>query len=259
MIRLKTLLSEATLSTDNEFREQVKSWEGPGPTDQANNHLAYDDANPSRPATPGQPVRGTLTIGYGTTDSVLPGLKAGMKISPSNAESLLTKGITEHEVKARGLIAKYDSYPKYVRAAILNAIYRGDLGPVTIKTINAGQWDDVATKYLQHPNFTNPGKFRGVVARMQSNADAFTKYAKELKTKPAIATTSKKTDSNPSGIDWIDTALANSYAESTYVVKPGDTLLKIALNHSMTLDDIKSVNGLTSGDDIKPGDKIKLK
>ena len=256
MIRLKYLLSEATLSTDNEFREQVKSWEGPGPTDSANNHLAYDDANPSKPVKPGQPVRGTLTIGYGTTDSVLPGLKPGMKISPSNAESLLTKGIAEHEAKARKLISKYDTYPRYVRAAILNAIYRGDLGPVTIKTINAGKWDNVATQYLQHPNFTNPGKFRGVVARMQSNADAFTKYAKELKTKPIVKA---KAVSKLSGISWIDKALAKSYAESTYVVKPGDTLLKIALDHGMTLDDIKSINNLTSGDDIKPGDKIKLK
>lgn len=258
MIRLKNLLSEATLATDPGFRENVKSWEGPGPVDAANNHLAYDDANPSKAAKPGQPVRGTLTIGYGTTDSVLPGLKPGMKISPANAESLLTKGITEHETKARGLITKYDSYPKYVRAAILNAIYRGDLGPVTIKTINAGKWDDVATQYLQHPNFTNPGKFRGVVARMQSNADAFNKYAKELKTKPVVAAKAK-TVSKPTGVSWIDKTLAKSYAESTYVVKPGDTLFKIALDHDMTLDDIKKINGLTSGDAIKPGDKINLK
>ena len=252
MIRLKNLLSESTLSTDNEFRENVKSWEGPGPTDAANNHLAYDDANPSKAATPGQPVRGTLTIGYGTTDSVLPGLKPGMKISPANAESLLTKGITEHETKARGLIQKYDSYPKYVRAAILNAIYRGDLGPVTIKTINAGQWDDVSTKYLQHPNFTNPGKFRGVVARMQSNADAFTKYAKELKTKPKTVVKPFKT-----GVDWMDNALKGD--TDIHVVKPGDTLLKIALDNNMTLDDIETINPGINGDYINPGQQINLK
>jgi GH24 family phage-related lysozyme (muramidase) len=251
MIRLKNLLIESTLSTDTDFREKVKSWEGPGPTDSANNHLAYDDANPRKAVIPGQPVRGTLTIGYGTTDSVLPGLKPGMKISPQQAEQLLTKGISEHETKARRLISKYDSYPKYVRAAILNAIYRGDLGPVTIKTINSGQWDNVATKYLQHPNFTNPGKFRGVVARMQSNADAFNKYAAELKK----LTTRSQSKTSPTGISWIDKTLA----KSVYVVKPGDTLLKIALDHQMTLDDIKSINGLTSSNNIKPGDKIKLK
>ena len=167
MIRLKNLLLEITLSTDNEFRQNVKSWEGSGPVDAAGNHFAYDDAYPKVPAKPGVQPRGTLTIGYGTTAAVLPTLRPGMKINHAAAESLLTKGIVKHEIKARGLVKKYDSYPKYLRAAILNAIYRGDLDPVTIKTINAGQWDSVATRYLQHPNFTNPGKYRGVVARMQ--------------------------------------------------------------------------------------------
>lgn len=190
MIRLKYLLSEATLASDTDFRDKVKSWEGPGPVDANNNHLAYDDANPSVPAKPGKPIQGTLTIGYGTTGVVLPNLKPGMKISPQKAEQLLTKGIVEHEAKARRLVPKYDTYPTYVREAILNAIYRGDLGPKTIATINKGQWDSVAEMYLQHPNYTNPGKFTGVVKRMKSNADAFARYAKELKPKtPAKAFT----------------------------------------------------------------------
>jgi GH24 family phage-related lysozyme (muramidase) len=183
MIRLKSILTEATLATDNDFRDKVKSWEGTGPVDANNNHLAYDDANPSVPAKPGAPVQGTLTIGYGTTAVVLPNLKPGMKISPQKAEQLLTKGIADHEAKARRLVSKYDTYPAYVREAILNAIYRGDLGPKTIAAINKGQWDNVATMYLQHPNYTSPGKFVGVVKRMKSNADAFTRYAKEIKPK----------------------------------------------------------------------------
>ena len=181
MIHLKSILSEASLAFDNEFKEMVKQWEGPGPTDANGNHLAYDDANPRVPAKPGATIIGTLTIGYGTTAAVYPSLKPGMKISKAAAEKLLAKGIADNEAKAARLIPKFASYPKYVRTAILNAIYRGDLGPVTRKMINQGKWDRVADEYLNHPNYLNPGRFKGVVKRMKSNADAFRKYASELK------------------------------------------------------------------------------
>jgi GH24 family phage-related lysozyme (muramidase) len=250
MIRLKNLLSEATLSTDNDFREQVKSWEGPGPVDANNNHLAYDDANPSKAASPGQSVRGTLTIGYGTTDSVLPGLKPGMKISPQQAEQLLTKGISEHELKARRVVPKYDSLPKYVRMAILNAIYRGDLGPKATDAINSGDWKLAAELYLQHKNFTNPGKFPGVVARMQSNADAFNKYAIDLKSIKKVS----KPKSGLTGVDWMDSAIKSGL----YKVRPGDQLLPIANKFGLTLDLIKGMNGMTN-DDIRVGQVLKVK
>ena len=184
MIRLSNLLNEASLAFDSEFKELVKQWEGPGPTDKLGNHLAYDDANPRVPAKPGTKPRGTLTIGYGTTASVLPTLKPGMKISKAEADQLLTRGIEQHERKAVQLIPKFNQYPKYVRSAILNAIYRGDLGPNTRKLINQGKWKDVSVEYLNHPNYTNPGRFKGVVQRMKSNAEAFERYANELKTTP---------------------------------------------------------------------------
>jgi GH24 family phage-related lysozyme (muramidase) len=180
MIRLSNLLNEASLAFDNEFKELVKQWEGPGPTDRNGNHLAYDDANPRVPAKPGTQPRGTLTIGYGTTAAVYPALKPGMKISKTQAEDLLVKGIEQHERKAIQLIPKFNTYPKYVRAAILNAIYRGDLGPNTRKLINQGKWKDASIEYLKHKNYTNPGKFTGVVKRMKSNADAFLKYSNEM-------------------------------------------------------------------------------
>jgi GH24 family phage-related lysozyme (muramidase) len=184
MIRLKHLLTEAApLSADNTFRKKVKEWEGPGPVDANNNHLAYDDKNPGVAVKPGVLIRGKLTIGYGTTDTVLPTLKAGMKISPSYAETLLTLGINQHEADARRLIPKYDSYPTYVREAILNARYRGDLGPDTIKLINAGKWSKVSAEYLKHKNYTNPGSLSGVVARMKANAIAFDTYAAKIKSK----------------------------------------------------------------------------
>jgi GH24 family phage-related lysozyme (muramidase) len=251
MIKLKNILTETTLANDTDFRSMVKTWEGPGPVDGNNNHLAYDDARPNVPAKPGQRIEGTLTIGYGTTATVLPTLKPGLKISAQKAEDLLTKGIIEHEAKARQLVPKYDTYPKYVQGAILNAIYRGDLGPKTAAAMNAGKWADAATMYLQHHNYTNPGKFTGVVNRMKSNADAFAKYAKELATKKPT----KSAKSKPTGVDWMDNAIASGY----YTVKPGDQLLKIALDHGLTLDYIMNLNDLTHSGDIQPGDKLALR
>jgi GH24 family phage-related lysozyme (muramidase) len=124
-------------------------------------------------------VQGVVTIGYGTTKSIYPQLKPGMKISEKQAESLLTKGIQKIESDVRRRMPKYDSYPKYIQMAIMNASYRGDLGPATIKLINSGQWNKVSKEYLNHPNYTNPGNMRGVVVRMKSNADAFDRYATE--------------------------------------------------------------------------------
>jgi GH24 family phage-related lysozyme (muramidase) len=176
MIRLKSLLSES-LAVDPEFREKVKEWEGKV-TDESGLHVSYDDATMKPVKSPKQ-VQGVVTIGYGTTKTIYPQLKPGMKISEKQAESLLTKGIQKIESDVRRRMPKYDSYPKYIQMAIMNASYRGDLGPATIKLINSGQWNKVSKEYLNHPNYTNPGNMRGVVVRMKSNADAFDRYATE--------------------------------------------------------------------------------
>ncbi len=182
MIRLKHLLSES-LAIDPEFREKVKEWEGKV-TDNSGLHVTYDDAT-MRPVKSSKQVQGVVTIGYGTTKSIFPTLKPGMKISEKEAENLLTKGIQKIESDVKRRIPKYDSYPRYIQMAIMNASYRGDLGPATIKLINQGAWNKVSKEYLNHPNYTNPGNMRGVVKRMKSNADAFDRYAKERSNKKA--------------------------------------------------------------------------
>lgn len=177
MISLKNLIFES-LADDTEFRDKVKEWEGAVTV--KGQHVTYDDAT-MKPVTSPSQLQGVLTIGYGTTKSVYPQLKPGMKISEKTAEDLLTRGIQKIENDVRRRLPKYDSYPKYVQIAIMNASYRGDLGPATIKLINQGQWDSVSKEYLNHPNYTNPGNMTGVVKRMKSNADAFSQYATELK------------------------------------------------------------------------------
>jgi GH24 family phage-related lysozyme (muramidase) len=190
MIRLKHLLSES-LVNDAEFRELVKDWEGKV-TNAAGLHVSYDDETGQPVQSPNE-VKGVLTIGYGTTKTIFPELKPGLKISEKQADNLLTKGIKTIEDTVKRKIPQYDSYPRYVRVAIMNASYRGDLGPATIKLINQGAWDKVSKEYLNHSNYTSPGSLTGVVKRMKSNADAFDRYAKERVNKtPAGVVKSKQ-------------------------------------------------------------------
>lgn len=44
-----------------------------------------------------------------------------------------------------------------------------------------------------------------------------------------------------------------------YKVKPGDSLWKISVNHGMTLDELRKLNGISSRSVIKPGMKLKVK
>ena len=44
-----------------------------------------------------------------------------------------------------------------------------------------------------------------------------------------------------------------------YTVKHGDTVLAIAKKFGITLDDIKALNGMTSGNTISPGQKLRVK
>ena len=53
------------------------------------------------------------------------------------------------------------------------------------------------------------------------------------------------------------TATVGSGSENSYLVKSGDTLLKIATANGTTVKEIKALNGLTT-DRIKVGDKLKL-
>ncbi len=172
-------LLESSLADDSDFLEKVKGWEGEVRDPKTRLHQSYDDYDGKRVASPSE-VEGTLTIGWGTTKKVWPNLKPGSRISDGKALEFLKKGVRKREQQARDWMPRFDNYPKYVREAILNAMYRGDLGPKTRELINSGKWAQVSKEYLNHPNYINPGRYKGVKARMQSNADAFNRYAKEV-------------------------------------------------------------------------------
>ena len=123
---------------------------------------------------------GSDTIAYG--HKVVSGEDFSDGITDGEALSLLKKDISNKESLSTRKISTYNTLPQYVKSGIINALYRGDLGPKTIGLMNSGEWDKVSGEYLNHSNYKS-GKYPKIKERMKMNADAFDKYALELKSK----------------------------------------------------------------------------
>ena len=288
--QLNLLLEASPLASDNEFRDTIKSFENEV-VDGSGKHYVFDDKDPKNPKTfvssPSKKRGGKLTIGWGHTG---PEAKIGAKITYTKAEQLLTSDINNEEKKTKNHFPKYDSYPLYVRRALVNSVFRGEAkkGYEWVNAVNAGEWETAATKYLQGWDIdfsqANDPKYKGGVAdRMVTNQEAFKQYANELKgiKKP----TTNKTPNNNGGetekqrclkMEPLDAAkrpecdkyFKNDYhmdygydfSKEFYIVKSGDTLSKIASKYdkSVTVETIKKLNNLKS-DSIEPGQKLKIK
>ena len=96
--------------------------------------------------------------------------------------TLFAFDIQKHTDRARGKIHQFDTFPVYVQTALVNAFYRGDIGPKTIALINNGRWEDVTSEYLNHKGYRDADRrdLPGIRKRMNFNADEFRKYAEEL-------------------------------------------------------------------------------
>ena len=283
--QLKMLTEATSLADDKDFRDTIKSYENEV-VDATGKHYVFDDKDPKNPKTfvssPNKKRGGTLTIGWGHTG---PEAKVGSKITKTKAEQLLTLDIINEENKTKNLFPKYDTYPTYIKKALVNSVYRGEAkkGYKWVEAINAGNWDDAAAKYLQGWNIdfsqANDPRYEGGVAdRMVTNQEAFKKYAKELKgDKKLQSNNSKETEKQRClKMEPIDAAkrpecdkyFKNDYymdygydfSKEFYTVKSGDTLSKIASKYdkSVTVDSLKKLNNLKS-DKIEVGQKLKIK
>jgi GH24 family phage-related lysozyme (muramidase) len=107
------------------------------------------------------------------------------EITPKQARNLF-KGTLADKVKTtKNLFPQYDNYPKAVKTALVNGVFRGEFksSQNTVKHINSGQWDKVAKEYLDRRDYRNskPGHNYGIKKRMDFNAAIFREYAKEIK------------------------------------------------------------------------------
>jgi GH24 family phage-related lysozyme (muramidase) len=288
--QLRLLTEAASLAGDEDFRETIKSYENEV-TNSSGKHYVFDDADPKNPKTfvsaPNKKRGGTLTIGWGHTG---PEAKIGNVITKSKAEQLLTSDIQNEENKTKSLFPKYDSYPIYVRKALVNSVYRGEAkrGYKWVEAINDGEWEKGAKMYLQGWDIdfsqAKDPKYKGGVAdRMVSNQESFIKYGKELtgdkkttNVKPSLNTDKETEKQRCLKMEPIELArnpqcdkyfkgdyqmdYGYDFTKEFYVVKSGDTLSKIASKYdkSVTVDTIKKLNNLKS-DKIEVGQKLKIK
>jgi len=103
-------------------------------------------------------------------------LKGKQTLTNDQIERLFNVDVKIKERLANNKINNFSSLPQYVKNAIINAFYRGDIGPKTIKLMNAGKWNLVAKEYLNHENARSGPK--QIQLRMKTNAAAFDKFAK---------------------------------------------------------------------------------
>ena len=103
-------------------------------------------------------------------------LKGQQKLSKDQIEKLFNVDVKIKEKVASSKIGNFGSLPVPVKNAIINALYRGDLGPKTIALMNSGKWDSVSKEYLDHKNArSGPEQIK---RRMKTNALAFDQFAK---------------------------------------------------------------------------------
>lgn len=103
-------------------------------------------------------------------------LKGKQKLTDDQVEKLFNVDVKVKEKLASNKISNFSSFPQYVKNAIINAFYRGDMGPKTIKLMNSGNWNAAAKEYLNHQNArSGPDQIQ---RRMKTNALAFAQYAK---------------------------------------------------------------------------------
>ena len=111
------------------------------------------------------------TIDY---DKILNGQQ---KLLSNQIEKLFNVDVKIKEKLAAKKIGNFSNLPTSVKNAIINALYRGDLGPKTIAFMNSGNWNSAAKEYLNHKNAkSGPEQIK---RRMNTNALAFAQFAKD--------------------------------------------------------------------------------
>jgi hypothetical protein len=113
---------------------------------------------------------GSDTIAYG--HKIQKGENFSKGLSDADALKLLEKDVGKKLNVAKSQIKNFDTLPLTVRIAVLNALYRGDMGPKTMSLLNQNKFADAAREYLNHREYKTTGN-KGVKKRMEWNATVF--------------------------------------------------------------------------------------
>jgi len=107
------------------------------------------------------------------------------KLTDEQVKKLFEHDVLLYENLARNAFEDFDSFPPYLKEAIVDGFYRGDLAesPKTKKLINEGNFSEASKEYLRNKEYVNAKKNgkRGIISRMNSNSKAMEKYSREFK------------------------------------------------------------------------------
>jgi hypothetical protein len=109
---------------------------------------------------------GSDTIAYG--HKLLPGEDFSEGLSDQEAEQLLEKDIRAKLSVARSKIENFDGLPITIKIAVLNSLFRGDMGPKTMRLLSQNKFAEAAKEYLNHREYRTT-KNQGVKKRMDWN------------------------------------------------------------------------------------------
>lgn len=109
---------------------------------------------------------GAATIAYG--HKVQPGEDYSQGLTDTEAERLLEKDIRSKIDLAQSKMKNFDGMPLTVKIAVINALFRGDMGPRTMNLLSQNKFAQAAREYLNHREYRSTGN-TGVKKRMDWN------------------------------------------------------------------------------------------
>lgn len=138
---------------------------------------AYDDKDGSNPrhfVGPGDPVRGTLTIGYGHTEGVVP----GMRITQAEADQLFQADVAPRVAALDGMVEVplTDRQFGVLLSWLFNVGEDNARKSTLIRRLNAGEYDAVPGE-LAKWNIANGAVNGGLVNRRAAEAGLWAKGA----------------------------------------------------------------------------------
>ena len=84
-----------------------------------------------------------------------------------------------HAERARKRVPRLDELPETLRAELIQAEYRGDLGlsPTAVRLLNEGKFKSASKEFLNNDEYRNPKTSTGIKSRMKKVADALSAQA----------------------------------------------------------------------------------
>jgi hypothetical protein len=109
---------------------------------------------------------GAATIAYG--HKMQPGEDYSRGLTDNEAESLLEKDIRSKIKLAQSKMKNFDGMPLTIKIAVINALFRGDMGPRTMDLLSQNKFGQAAKEYLNHREYRTTSN-SGVKKRMDWN------------------------------------------------------------------------------------------